>query len=61
LAHTNRYVNREKAAPSSIRQEIKKETRDALIIAGAFEFGEKGIDAPNRRSPSANQGRGILA
>jgi TetR/AcrR family transcriptional repressor of nem operon len=44
------------AAPSSIRQATKEETRDALITAGALEFGEKGIDAPSLDAICARAG-----
>jgi TetR/AcrR family transcriptional regulator, transcriptional repressor for nem operon len=43
-------------APSSIRQATKDETRDALITAGALEFGEKGIDAPSLDAICARAG-----
>ncbi len=42
--------------PSSTRQAAKDETRDALIVAGALEFSEKGLDAPSLDAICARAG-----
>jgi AcrR family transcriptional regulator len=48
---------RSRAAPApATREAAKQETRDALIAAGAAEFGEHGLDAPSLDTICARAG-----
>src|SRR5262245_31791802 len=55
FAHTNRYV---KAMPeaTSARAGGKRETREALILAGIAELAEKGLDEPSLDAICARAG-----
>jgi len=51
-----RFGALEAAAPASLRERTKAETREALIDAAAAEFGTRGLDAPSLDAICARAG-----